>query len=288
MSNIPLCTMMLLAAAVGFAFPARSEPLGVGTVSDARFQAAPDTDFVYDLSYFATKYDSAEAWKTRADALRQQVLASAGLLPFPDKTPLHPVVFGSLDRGDYIVEKVYLQSYPGVFVTGNLYRPKGEGPFPGVLNPHGHWNAGRLEDSSDCSVAGRCINFAKQGYVAFSYDMVGFVDAKQISHSLSGRRENLWGISLGGLQTWNSIRALDFLESLPYVDKSRIACTGASGGGTQTFLLSAIDDRVKVCAPVNMISVSMQGGCGCENMPNLRIDTNNVELGALMAPRPMI
>lgn len=81
---------------------------------------------------------------------------------------------------------------------------------------------------------------------------------------------------------------VDFLESLPDVDKTRLACTGASGGGTQTFLLTAVDDRIKVSAPVNMISHYMQGGDVCENAPNLRLDTNNMEIGALMAPRPLL
>jgi dienelactone hydrolase len=87
---------------------------------------------------------------------------------------------------------------------------------------------------------------------------------------------------------WNSIRAVDFLCSLPDVDKRRIGCTGASGGGTQTFMVTAVDDRIKVAAPVNMISAHMQGGCLCENAPNLRVDTYNVEIGALAAPRPLL
>ncbi|MCL6628062.1 MAG: hypothetical protein K6U00_00500, partial [Armatimonadetes bacterium] len=128
-------------------------------------------------------------------------------------------------------------------------------------------------------------------YIAFSYDMVGYNDSFQIDHrsgQLDDEREHLWGISLGGLQLWNSIRAVDFLVSLPDVDSSRIACTGASGGGTQTFLLTAVDERVACSAPVNMISSTMQGGCLCENPPLIRLDTNNMEIGALAAPRPML
>jgi hypothetical protein len=91
-----------------------------------------------------------------------------------------------------------------------------------------------------------------------------------------------------GLQLWNSIRALDFLQSLPDVDPHRIAATGASGGGTQTFLLAAVDDRVRFVAPVNMVSAHMQGGDPCEEAPNLRLDTFNVEITAMIAPRPML
>jgi dienelactone hydrolase len=120
--------------------------------------------------------------------------------------------------------------------------------------------------------------------------MVGYNDSgKQIAkHGFTDERASLWGISALGLQLWNSIRVVDFLQSLPDVDADRIGCTGASGGGTQTFLLCAVDDRVKVAAPVNMISNHMQGGCVCENAPCLRFDTNNMEIGATMAPRPLL
>jgi hypothetical protein len=87
---------------------------------------------------------------------------------------------------------------------------------------------------------------------------------------------------------WNHMRAVDLLQSLPEVDPERIGVTGASGGGTQTFMIAAVDDRVKVTCPVNMISHTMQGGCSCENAPCLRIDTNNMEIGALFAPKPML
>jgi hypothetical protein len=118
--------------------------------------------------------------------------------------------------------------------------------------------------------------------------MVGYNDSRQISHQFESERAYLWGVSLLGLQLWNSIRVVDFLESLEDVDKERLACTGASGGGTQTFLLTAVDERIKVSVPVNMVSAHMQGGCLCENAPNLRLDTTNVEIAAMTAPRPML
>ncbi len=236
------------------------------------------------------EYRTLDSWKARAAELRQQILASAGLLPTPDKTPLRAKVFGRIERSGYTVEKAYFESRPGFVVCGNLWRPsEGKGPFPGVLCPHGHWRYGRLENGALGSIPDRCIDFARQGYVVFSYDMIGYNDSKQLPHErVGGAREEMWGISLLGLQLWSSIRAIDFLQALPDVDRERIGCTGASGGGTQTFLLTAVDDRVKVSAPVNMISAHYQGGCICENGPNLRIDANNVEVGAMMAPRPLI
>ena len=255
------------------------------TVNDTRVYQTRGVHTIYTFPGY-TKTE----WTTKAAELREHILVSNGLTPMPEKTPLNAHVFGRIEREDYTVEKVYFEAYPGFFTTGNLYRPKGKkGPFPGIVSPHGHWGRGRLENSEAGSVPGRCINFAKQGYVIFSYDMVGRVDSgKQIDHAYGGEREALWGLSLMALQLWNAIRAVDFLESLPDVDNDRIGCTGASGGGTQTFMLTAVDDRIKVSAPVNMISAHMQGGCLCENAPNLRLDISNIEIGALMAPKPLL
>jgi hypothetical protein len=233
-------------------------------------------------------FASRAEWDTRAAYLREHVLASAGLLPLPEKTPLNPVIFGELTHPDYTVSKVYFESLPGFYVTGNLYRPAGPGPFPAVLSAHGHWTYGRLENSPLVSGPGRAINLARQGFVVFSYDMIGYNDSRQLTHAFGGPREHLWGLSLAGLQLWNSIRGLDFLESLPYVRREAIGITGESGGGTQTFLLAAADARVAAAVPVNMISLHMQGGCLCENPPGLRLDTTNVEIAAAIAPRPLL
>ncbi|HWN96462.1 MAG TPA: acetylxylan esterase [Methylomirabilota bacterium] len=244
---------------------------------------------------------SRSEWEQRAQAIREQVLVSCGLWPMPEKTPLNAKIFGRVERDGYSVEKVYFQSYPGFYVGGNLYRPlgQGKGPFPGVLNPHGHWAKGRLEDSPDGSGAARCINFAKQGMVAFAWDMVGYNDTqfaqpggetghKTHRHFANDLTNQLWSISQMGLQTWNSIRALDFLLSLPDVDPKHVACTGESGGGTQTFMLGAVDDRLTAQAPIVMVSHSMQGGCSCENVAGLRVDYSNMEIAAQPAPRPQL
>lgn len=246
--------------------------------------------------------ESKQEWSARAAQIRRQALASCGLSPMPDKTPLNATVFDRVERDGYTIEKVYLQSYPGFYVAGNLYRPlnQGAGPFAGVLNPHGHWANGRMADEASGSIAARCIHFARHGMVAFSYDMVGYNDTFFPNHGNvavsdyykrhrrfgTNQTDELWNISLMGLQTWNSVRALDFLESLPDVDKKRLACTGESGGGTQTFMLGAIDDRLAAQAPVVMVSSIMQGGCSCENAPGLRVRYSNMEIAAAAVPRP--
>ncbi len=242
-----------------------------------------------DHYYHFPSFDSKREWLERKMELRDHIRTTMGVQPMPPRTPLHAKIFDRIEREGYSVEKVYFESYPGYYVTGNLYRPLGkEGPFPGILSPHGHWSGGRLADEERGSVPGRAINLARQGYVVFNYDMVGYVDSKQLTHDFGTEREWLWGIHLHGIQFWNSVRGVDFLQSLEDVDPDRIGCTGASGGGTQTYFLTAVDERVKVSAPVNMISAHFQGGCMCENAPNLRIHANNVEFSAMMAPRPLL
>lgn len=275
--------------------------IGISTRSSAQ-SAGPadvrDLDTPREFPVIASR----AAWETRAQQIREQVLVSCGLWPLPEKVPLDPHVFGKVQRDGYTVEKVYLRSLPGFYLAGNLYRPsgRGRGPFPGILNPHGHWAEGRLTDTADGSVPARCINFARQGMVAFAYDMVGYNDTHfadtpanlsfdQAHHQIATSPSNLlWNITLMGLQTWNSIRALDFLESFPGVDRKRLACTGGSGGGTQTFMLGAIDGRLAAQAPVVMVSHLMQGGCLCENAPGLRVEYSNMEIDAAAAPRPQL
>ena len=242
-----------------------------------------------DLRYEMPEYASLEVWKRRAAFLRKQILHSAGLAPLPEKKPLNAQVFGRVQRKGCITEKVLLETYPGFFLGGNLYRPIARrGRYPGVVSPHGHWRYGRLAHRPVGSVPARAITLARQGYVVLTYDMVGYGDTVQLPHGFGDKRKELWGVSVLGLQLWNSIRAVDFLSSLPYVDANRLAVTGASGGATQAFLLSAVDDRIGYAAPVNMISAISQGGSVCENAGNLRLNTFNVELAALMAPRPML
>ena len=268
---------------------------------------------------------SLSEWDVRREEVRRRILVAEGLWPMPTKTPLNAVIHGRVDCGDYVVEKAYFESAPGFFVTGNLYRPKNpKGKVPGVLFAHGHWKDARLSDNTPEKVrqeiaggqerfekGGRsrfqslCVQLARMGCVVWQWDMLSDSDATQFSsaviHSFAKQRPEMntaqnWGLyspqaeahaqSVMGLQTWNAVRSLDFLLSLPEVDPERTAITGASGGGTQTMLLAAIDDRIKLSFPVVMVSTAMQGGCTCENASLLRIDTGNVEFAALFAPKP--
>ncbi|MET7000965.1 alpha/beta hydrolase family protein [Chitinophaga defluvii] len=232
------------------------------------------------LQEFAKSYHDKASWETRKEKIRQNILLGAGLTPMPEKTPLNPIVRDKKVMDGYTVENVAFESRPGFWVTGNLYRPlKVKGKVPGILCPHGHWEDGRFRDDMQL----RCAAMAKMGAVVFAYDMVGFGESTQSDHK---------NPLLVKMQTWNSIRAVDFITSLKGVDEKRIAVTGASGGGTQSFLLAAVDNRIAVSAPVVMVAAHFFGGCVCESgMPIHKapgLQTNNVEIAACAAPRPMI
>ncbi|MFM7323208.1 MAG: alpha/beta hydrolase family protein, partial [Armatimonadota bacterium] len=244
-------------------------------------------------------------WEERAKELRERVLLATGLLPMPTRHPLQPRTTSTFEQDGIVVENVAIQTVPGFWLCGTVYRPVGGGPFPAIVNPHGHWTHGRKEREPDvreaapapaapapgkADLVSLAANLARQGFLVFAYDMVGYNETDQVRHRHFGTdlESWAWGISELGLQTWNSVRAVDYLAERKDVDANRIGATGASGGATQVFLLAAIDDRIQVSVPVNMVSAIMQGGCICENGPGLRVGTDNVEIAALFAPRPQL
>lgn len=221
-------------------------------------------------------------WEARAAQIRQQIRNGMDLQSMPEKPTSQPIIHSRKEMDGYSIENVAFESMPGIYVTGNLYKPlKKQKSYAAILAPHGHGENphGRFREQTQK----RCATLARMGAIVFVWDMVGQGDSKQCEHKMAKALK---------LQTINSIRSLDFLLSVPGVDPSRVACTGESGGGTQTFLLAALDNRVKVSVPVVMISAYFFGGCVCESgLPIHKkgdYQTSNVEIAALAAPRPMI
>lgn len=289
---LPRCLLLLAIAVAAPAQDPREEAL---VTLDGHFPFEPPA--------------SAEGWAERRAEVRRRVLVAAGLWPEIVRVEPDPVIWGPIERDGYTVSRVHLQSLPGFHVTGNLYRPTtGEGPYPAVLSPHGHWTGGRFSVVPDEEVIAqlergeeehyanarfhlqaRCAQLARMGCVVLHHDMLGYADSRQVEHwsGFGDVEAELWALNPLGLQTRNSVHALDVLLALPDVDPERVAVTGGSGGGTQTFLLGAVDDRPDVLLPAVMVSTAMQGGCVCENASHLRVGTGNVELAALAAPRPL-
>jgi len=279
-----IAILLFLCSGPGMCADAQQRVPGVSK-DDSRNRDIITTDTHLPLPHFA----SLREWEQRKAFLRNQILVSAGLSPMPEKSPLHPQIFGRIKGDDYTIEKVLIETLPGFYLGGNLYRPQnGRSKHPGILNPQGHWPYGRLQNDDVYSGPSLGISLARQGYVVFAYDMVGYTDTIQVPHRFGSAEQRLWSFGPLGLQLWDSIRALDFIASLEDVDSDRLGAVGASGGGTQTFLLAAIDDRLRFSAPVNMVSAIMQGGDLCENAPGLRIGTSNVEIAAMFAPKPML
>ncbi len=237
------------------------------------------------LQEFASEWNDKVSWEERAKVIKNGIIKGMQLDKMPEiEGNFNPIINNTRKMDGYIVENIAIESFPGFYVTGNLYRPLDEsGKHPAILSAHGHWNkpgnVGRLRKSMQL----RCATFARMGAIVFAYDMVGYGESKQVTHDIP--------IALL-LQTWNSKRVLEYLLSREDVDSQNIGMTGASGGGTQTFILTALDSRITAAAPVCQVSAHFFGGCVCESAVPIHKSehhqTNNVEIAALTAPRPLL
>lgn len=242
------------------------------------------------LDKLLASYKTLQEWEKRKAELRKCFLEQLNLSPLPRRTPMNPIFTAVRKFDGYTVENVGIETVPGVYLCGSLYRPaKGKGPFPAILSPHGHFNSENLNEYGRYrpDQQYRCAMLAKMGAVVFSYEMFAYGES-QLQVPKADHKSTL----APTIQTWNSIRVIDFLTSLPYVDQKRIGVTGESGGGTQTFLLTALDDRVAVSVPVVMVSSYYAGGCTCESGLPIHscsdLGTTNPEIAAMASPRPML
>jgi len=244
------------------------------------------------LNHLLTLYSDARQFEKRKKEIQQCIFQTLGINPMKPRTDLKPVFRSKREMTGYTVENVAFESIPGYFVCGTLYRPAKKGKHAAILSPHGHFynkvdamipdERGRYRPDMQY----RCAALAKMGAIVFDYDMYSYGESVDQSGSYKFHKTNF----ALAIQTWNSLRAIDFLYSLPDVDTKRIGMTGASGGATQTFIAAALDERITASCPVVMVSSSFYGGCNCESGLPIHScgNTNNAEIAAMAAPRPQL
>jgi hypothetical protein len=226
-------------------------------------------------------------WESRAEALRTRLLTTTGLLPKLPTLPRQAYESLAEEHDRYTVKTVSLISETGLRVDGSLYTPLSDAsPKLAVLLSHGHKPDGRYTHDENFSQQAFARHLAQNGVAVFSYSMIGYDESREIEHKGLDERWHLWGLNLMGLQLQNSRAALNYLIS--EVQPKRVAMVGWSGGGTQTYLLSAIDDRISASLPCLVLSTTTQDTCACGGAPTFRLSTSSPELAALTAPRPQL
>lgn len=249
------------------------------------------------LSEIQTKED----WLEKRKGYRRQLQEMLGLDPWPERTDLKAVVTGTADHDEFSVEKLHFQSMPGLYVTGNLYLPKGlAGPVPGILYVCGHGRvvADGVSLGNKAHYQHHGAWFARHGYACLTIDTIQLGEIEGIHHGTY--RENMWwwnnrGYTPAGVEAWNGIRALDYLQSRPEIDGEKLGVTGRSGGGIYSWWVGALDDRIKVAVPVagitslrnHVVDGCVEGHCDCMyHINTYRWDFP--QIAALMAPRPLL
>jgi cephalosporin-C deacetylase-like acetyl esterase len=294
-----LAVALLAFAASGAS--AATTPQQNDSVLDVMTKAEHDANpvFTATVNHVAAMMNKHESPKSKQDLerlqanLRPRLLASLGLNPFPPAAPLNARVTGRTDKGDYVIENVVFESFPGTYVSANLYLPKdAKGKLPAVLNPIGHWYQYAKNETAEQD---REISLAKLGYVVFTYDPVGQ------GERLKPGNEHNWGFNLllvgkciEGVMVYESMRALDYLLTRPEVDPARIAITGSSGGGENSFYSAAADPRIAASVPVvffNEYTIWVREGgahCICNHLPGIFTYADEFTIASLIAPRPLM
>ena len=248
---------------------------------------------LYDRVPFSIDQVTSRAdWKRWREETSAALKRALGLERFPPRSPLKPRFLETIDRGDFLLEKVVFETRPGFLMTANLYRPKEvEGKVPAVLCVHGHTMKGKASEAMQA----RATNYARAGWLALTVDATGHGERVPIGHRRTFSIVTV-GLTLEGVQVWDNIRAVDFLISQAEVDPKRIGITGCSGGGNQTMYTAAVDERIAAAVPVCSVS-TLRGqiftpngiGCQCECVPDLmRYGLENAVVCALIAPRPLL
>jgi len=275
-------------------FESKSEPRYGLNYGSKEHWIRPEAEAAEHLQKLLASYPNLAQWEERKKMLRENILRQIQLDPLPKKNPLNPIYSKTRRYKGYTVTNVALETVPGYWIYGSLYQPlNAKGKTPALLSPHGHFGSkenfltdrGRFRPDMQY----RCAMLARMGVTVFSYEMFAYGGEASLQIPYSDHRTP-FALTM---QLWNSIRITDFICSLETVDQSKIGITGASGGGTQTFLLTAVDPRITFSIPAVMVSAYFYGGCACESglpihQTHCGLNTNNVEIAAMAAPRPQL
>lgn len=283
---------------------ARETPVSDDALAPMRRMLASQKQFQADLERRASaitqhakqELSSPVTWEPLREKRREELRDMLGLLPWPTRTPLQVQQTGTLDKGSYVIEKIAFQSLPGIYVTGNLYLPKEpKGKTPAIVYVCGHSHS----PSGNKAIYQRHgISFAKNGYIAFILDSIQVSETFAMHHGVYNQEMFDWyarGYTPAGVEVWNAMRAIDYLETRPEVDADRIGMTGISGGAAMSFFTSAVDTRIKVVVPAMGISTyeanvkndTQQGHCDCMFCINVH-KHDMLHQGGLIAPRPLL
>ncbi len=243
-------------------------------------------------AYRTDPADTLEKWRGQKDFIKSQVAMAAGLKPLPRRVKPEANIGVQHKFEGTVIANVKFESMPGSIVTGTLFMPERvKSQAPGILCPHGHLEKGRLNSDAFNNIPLFCQMMARLGFIVFSYDMPGYNDSNEIMHCWPEdmrRSAMLSGVSPFGIQTINSLQALDFLCNLPEVDERRIGVVGHGGGAFQSMVAALLDERVKVLALSGVLSSHCQGECECEEGPLLRINSlTSFDMLSACAPRPL-
>lgn len=248
-----------------------------------------------------TDITSLDQWKERRDVYHRQFRQMLGLEPMPPRTDLKPVITGQVEAEDIVVEKLHFQSLPGLYVTGNLYRAKEvKEPLPAVLYVCGHGGVkkGKISYGNKCHYQHHGVWFARHGYICLIIDTIQLGEIEGIHHGTY--REGMWwwnsyGYTPAGVEAWNCVRALDYLQSRKEVDPKRLGVTGRSGGGAYSWWIAALDERIQAAVPVagitdlqnHVVDGCVEGHCDCMYLVNT-YQWDYPMIAALIAPRPLL
>ncbi len=248
-----------------------------------------------------TRFKTADEWTEAKPRLREQLFDMLGLNPLPGKTPMQPVITGTTDETEFTVERIQFQSLPGLYVTGNFYRPKNaDKPLPTILYVCGHGQVKKdgVSFGNKTHYHYHGAWFARNGYNCLIIDTLQLGEIEGIHHGTYKMNRWWWnsrGYTPAGVEAWNCIRSLDYLETRAEVDATKIGVTGRSGGGAYSWWISALDDRIQCAVPVagitnlrdHVVNGCVEGHCDCMFMVNT-FQWDYATVAALVAPRPLL